>query len=104
MKFFGKIGFTYDEETAPGVWESKSVEQEAYGDVLSNVRRWENNGQVNDDLNVSNQLSIVASRFIYEHLGAMRYVDWNGTKWQVRSAEIVRPRVILNLGGVYNGQ
>lgn len=104
MKFFGKLGFSYEVETAPGVWETKSVEQEVYGDVLSNVRRWENSGEVNDDLNLTNQISVVASRFIYEHLGAMRYLIWNGTKWAIRSAEIVRPRVILNLGGVYNGQ
>lgn len=104
MKFYGKIGFTYQAETAPGVWEEKSEEKDVYGDVLSNVRRWETGSEINEDLTVSNRLSVVASRFIYEHLGAMRYVDWNGTTWKIKSAEIVRPRVILTLGGVYNGE
>ena len=104
MKFYGSVGFTYEKETAPGVWTTVSEERDAYGDVLSNVRRWEPSNQVNDSINVTNRLSIVAGRFFYENLGAMRYVTWNGTKWEIRSAEIARPRIILTLGGVYNGE
>lgn len=104
MKFYGTIGFSYEVETAPGVWKTKTEEKQVYGDVLSNTRRWDNGTEINSDLNVSNKISVVASRFIYEHLGAMRYVDWNGTKWKISSAEIIRPRVILTLGGVYNGE
>lgn len=104
MKFYGTIGFTIEEETAPGVWKNKTEEKQVYGDVLSNTRRWDNGQEVNSDLNVSNRISVVASRFIYEHLGAMRWLLWNGTRWKISSAEIVRPRVILTLGGVYNGE
>lgn len=105
MKFFGKIGLIQQKETNPGIWETVPEEREVYGDVLSNVRRWESSGEtVNDSVTTSNRLSIVASRFLYEHLGAMRYVKWNGTVWEIRSAEIVRPRIILTLGGVYNGE
>lgn len=104
MKFYGTIGFSYEEETAPGVWKTKTEEQQVYGDVLSNTRRWDSGPEVNSDLTVTNRLSVVASRFIYEHLGAMRYVVWNGTKWKISSAEIVRPRVIITFGGVYNGK
>lgn len=104
MKFYGKIGFSYQAETAPGVIDSLSEERDVYGDVLSNVRRWDNSNEINDNLTVSNRLSVVASRFIYEHLGAMKYVVWNGTSWKIKSAEIVRPRIILTLGEVYNGE
>lgn len=104
MKFFGPLGFSYEEETAPGVWMTKTEEKEVYGDVISNVRRWDSGQEINSDLTVSNRISIVASRFIYEHLGAMRYIVWNGTKWKIASSEIVRPRIILTLGGVYNGE
>lgn len=104
MKFYGKIGFSYQAETAPGVWETLSEEKDVYGDVLSNVRRWDSSNEINDNLTVSNRLSVVASRFIYEHLGAMKYVVWNGTTWKIKSAEIVRPRIILTLGEVYNGE
>lgn len=102
MKFYGVIGFAYKKEVRPGIFSMVSEEHEAYGDVLSNVRRWETDNDINDDLVVSNQISVVASRFFCEHLGAMRYVRWNGTAWKIRSANLVRPRVILTLGGVYN--
>lgn len=103
MKFYGTIGFSYEEETRPGVWTPITQEHQTYGDVLSNVRRWDADSDVNDDLNVTNRISIVANRFMFEHLGAMKYVLWNGTKWKIKSAEIVRPRIVLSLGGVYNG-
>lgn len=103
MKFYGTIGFGYEEETAPGVIENKYEERQVYGDVLSNVRRWDTDSDVNDDLNVTNRISIVANRFFFEHMGMMKYVVWNGTKWKIKSAEIVRPRILLTLGGVYNG-
>lgn len=103
MKFFGKIGFTFEKETEPGIWTNLPEEHEAYGDVLSNVRRWEAGTEVNSDLTTSNRISILADRFLCEHLGAMRYVNWNGTIWAIRSVELVRPRAILTLGGVYNG-
>lgn len=105
MKFFGQVGFVSQEETAPGIWEPKVEEHDAYGDVLNNVRRWENSTEtVNDSVTTSNRLSILADRFLCEHMGAMRYVKWNGTTWKINSVELIRPRAILSLGGVYNGE
>lgn len=106
MKFFGTIGFIREHsETNPGIWESEVEEREAYGDVLSNVRRWDQSTEtVNDSISTSNQISVLADRFLCEHLGAMRYVRWNGTVWKIQSVNLVRPRAILTLGGVYNGQ
>lgn len=105
MKFFGKIGFVTQKETNPGIWETVAEEREAYGDVLANVRRWEASSEtVNDSVTTSNRLSVLADRFLCEHLGAMRYVKWNGTTWKINSVELVRPRAILTLGGVYNGE
>lgn len=104
MKFYGKIGYVYEIEDPPGVWSNEAHEREAYGDVLSNVRRWEVDQDVNDSVTTSNRLSVVADRFLCEHMGAMRYVKWNGTVWEIKSVELVRPRAILSLGGVYNGK
>lgn len=105
MKFFGTVGFSLTKETHPGIWESIIEEREAYGDILSNVRRWEPSTEtVNDSITTSNRISIVADRFLCEHMGAMRYIRWNGTVWEIKSVELVRPRAILSLGGVYNGE
>lgn len=103
MKFFGQIGFITTVETEPGIWESSVEEHDAYGDVLNNVMRWQAGAEVNSSLTTTNKLSVVADRFLCEHMGAMRYVKWNGTVWDISSVELVRPRAILNLGGVYNG-
>ena len=102
MKFFGKIGFIYEEETVPGIWQTFSEEHEVYGDVLSDVRRWDSGQEVNSSITTSNRISVLADRFLCEHMGAMRYVKWNGTTWEIRSVELIRPRAILTLGGVYN--
>ena len=103
MKFFGQIGFITSVETEPGIWQSAVEEHDAYGDILNNVMRWQQGSEVNSSVTTTNKLSILADRFLCEHMGAMRYVKWNGTVWEINSVELVRPRAILNLGGVYNG-
>lgn len=105
MKFFGQIGFSQEVETHPGIWKSVVEEREVYGDVLSNVRRWDASTEtVNDSVTTSNRISVLADRFLCEHIGAMRYIKWNGTIWTIKTVELVRPRAILTLGGVYNGE
>lgn len=104
MKFYGEIGFVYEKEVRLGVWSTVAEERQAYGDVLSNVHRWDVNQDVNDSISTTNKISVVADRFLCEHLGAMRYVKWNGTVWEIKTVELVRPRAILYLGGVYTGE
>lgn len=101
-KFFGKIGFTKIEETAPGVYRELTNERDYRGDVLRNTRKWENGEHLNDDLNVNNQISIVADAYANENFFAMRYISWMGAYWKITNVEVQRPRLILTIGGVYN--
>lgn len=101
-KFYGEIGFVRTEENVPGVFEETYVERPYYGDVIKNARRWENGGQLNDDLSLNNTVSIVADDFAIQNLFAMRYVQWMGAAWKITNVEIQRPRIILTIGGVYN--
>lgn len=101
-KFFGKIGFTKTEETAPGVYREVTTERDYCGDVLRNTRKWENGEHLNDDLNVNNQISIVADAYANENFFAMRYISWMGAYWKITNVEVQRPRLILTIGGVYN--
>lgn len=101
-KFFGKIGFTKTEETAPGVYREVTTERDYRGDVLRNTRKWENGEYLNDDLNVNNQISIVADAYANENFFAMRYISWMGAYWKITNVEVQRPRLILTIGGVYN--
>jgi hypothetical protein len=106
MKFFGKVGYCWSEEGTGerrGIWDDYAEEHEYYGDVLSNNRRWEQGTSINDDLNVTNRISIVADAFAWDHFFAIKYIEWMGQKWKVTGVEVARPRLILQIGGVWNG-
>ena len=102
-KFYGKIGYSITENTGGGIWAEKIVERYHKGDLLRNISRWQSSSQVNDDLTINNQISILADEFAYENFQSMKYVEFMGAKWKITSTEVQRPRIILNVGGVYNG-
>ena len=102
-KFYGEVGYAISTETAPGVWVDEIVERNYRGDVLLDQRRWESADQVNDNINIDNKVSILADPYMYENLDTIRYVSLYGTKWKVKTITIVRPRIDIYLGGVYNG-
>ena len=58
---------------------------------------------INDDININNSISIVADPYAYENFHNMRYAILEGVKWKITNVEINRPRLILTIGGVYNG-
>lgn len=102
-RFYGEVGYGESVEVQPGVWEDVITEVKYYGDVLRNARGLETGDKVNNDLSVSNSISIVADPYANEHFFAMRYIKWAGTLWTVSDVEVKSPRLILRLGGVYNG-
>jgi hypothetical protein len=105
-RFHGTVGFLRTEETDPdnhpGVCTEVLRERPYYGDVLSNSRRWDQNGNFNDNLTINNRISIVADTFARSNLGAMKFVRWLGDTWKVTNAEIQYPRIILTIGGQYH--
>ena len=104
-KWHGVIGYAETVETEPGIWEEKITEYKAYGDVIQNNRMLQTGDQLNDKINVSNKISIVANPYASKHFYAMRYIEFCGSKWKVTSVDASqRPRLILTLGGLYNGK
>ena len=105
MKWHGVIGFANTIETEPGIWEETIIEREYYGDVISNRYKRQNSGNVNEDINLTITISIVADPFAYQHCTNMAYVEYMGAKWKVTDIDPTqRPRLILTIGGVYNGE
>jgi len=102
-KFYGEIGYGESMETAPGVWEDVITEKSYFGDVIRNSRQLREGEGVNNDLSVGNSISIVADAYANEHFFAIRYIGWAGTLWTVKNVDVQSPRLILRLGGVYNG-
>lgn len=103
-KFYGKVGYVDTKQTSPGVWEEVVIdERNYYGDVMRNSKRWDSGENLNDNISINNSISIIADPFAYENFFAIRYVEWMGSFWKVTTVEPERPRLILTLGGVYNG-
>lgn len=102
-KWFGKIGFATTVETAPGVWNEEIVSRDYYGDLIRNTRRLQSSSdKLNDDVNISNEISILADPYANENFHAMRYAEFMNAKWKISSVEVQYPRLILSLGGLYN--
>ena len=103
-KFYGAVGYAKTVETSPGVSVEQFTERNYYGDVIRNTRRLQSADKVNDDINVSNEISIVADPYANNHFYAIRYVVFQGAKWKVSNVDVQYPRLILSLGGLYNVQ
>lgn len=107
-KYFGIVGYVDTIETDPanhpGVFrEAVTAEREYYGDILANNRRYEKGVGLNDDLNVRNEISIVADPFALENFSKLRYISWLGKLWKISDVKVEFPRLILTIGGLYNG-
>lgn len=102
-RFYGKVGYGKTEDKGNGVHELVITERNYSGDVVRNTRRLETGEKVNDDLTTSTSISIVSDSYANQYFFAIQYVEWAGTLWKVTSVEQESPRLILRLGGVYNG-
>lgn len=105
-RFYGKVGYGQPVETpaGSGVWVDEIVEKPYYGDVIRNSRKLDNEPKVNDDISVGSSISILADPYANEHFFAMKYVEWMGALWVVSNVDVQSPRLVLRLGGVYNGK
>lgn len=103
-KWYGKIGFSVIKESRPGSYVEAIEERPYAGDISRNQRSWEAGESLNDNLNISNIISIVADPYAYQNFHAIRYLTFMGSKWKVRTAEVAYPRLTLMIGGVYNEQ
>lgn len=103
MKFYGEVGFVEVTEKRPGVKTLKPVEYKYAGDVLRRSLRYQAGNDVNDTITPSQQISILVDPYARSHVGSIKYVKWMGTAWKVTEASLQYPRLILTLGGAYNG-
>lgn len=104
-RYYGRIGYASSKEVSPGVWvEGDIIERSVYGDMLQNSRNIESPNQINDDLNIGNEFSIIADPYAYEHFWEIRYITWMGARWKVTKVQVRRPRLVLSVGGLWNGE
>lgn len=104
-KVYVSIGYADQVETRPGVWSNEPItERTYYGDLTRHTRRNETSGDVIDDINIANEVSIVAEPFAYQNFHLMKYAKFSGAehKWKIKSVEVQHHRLILTIGGLYN--
>lgn len=108
MRYYDGIGFetTVEDPIGSGIWVPTVTEKNYYGDVTRNSRRIQSSEFVstNDDVSISNQVSIMADEFALSNFHSIRYARFMGTCWKVTDVEFQGPRLLLTLGGVYNGK
>lgn len=102
-KYYGSVGYEDTVETDSGIFKETITERQYYGDVVRNNRRLENSGEINDSINVTNQISIVADPYAMQNYWKIRFATFMGQKWKVKDVNVEFPRLILTLGGLYNG-
>lgn len=103
-KWFGKIGYSETVESAPGVHTPEITTREYSGDVIRANTRWSTNSEsTNDNLSVNCQISIVADPFAINKCHSIKWIEFMGTKWKVVTVEPQFPRLLLTLGGEWNG-
>lgn len=102
-KYYGVIGYAEAVETSPGVYDDVVTERMYSGDLLQNTRSLNSSENLNDDINVANKISIVADPFAYQNFHLMKFVEFMGAKWKISKVEVQYPRLILTIGGLYNG-
>ena len=103
-KFSGMIGFADAVRKPGGIVIDEVIEREVFGDMLNSTTRWQVSDKVNDDLNISNRISILADSYTSQNFQKIKYIKINDVAWKVTSLEVQYPRLILAIGGVYNGE
>jgi len=104
-RFYGEIGYGEQLETPPGsgIWDDTITELTYQGDVIRNTGNLSSGSTVNPTIIFTNSISVIADQYAINNFFNARYVRWAGVLWTVTAAEVRVPRLILALGGVYNG-
>lgn len=101
-KYVGRIGIGHTVDKGYGVYEMVMEEHDIFGDFLQVPKSQLIAAGVNDDITISNRISIFQNSFVMNNLHDIKYLTYGGAKWKVSSVELNYPRIILTTGGLYN--
>jgi hypothetical protein len=102
-KFSGLVGYVTQSESSPGVWSSVENPIMMKGDIIRQSSNGQNDDKVNSDVSLNHRVSLVGDAYSFGNYYNIRWVEINGLKWEISSIEIQRPRIIVTLGGIWNG-
>lgn len=105
-RYYGRIGFLKDEvESSERASRYVPQIEERYytGKLVKNYMRQQTAEKSTDDFDLGNDISIVADAYALNHFSSMKYVEFMGTLWEIKSATVEHPRIRISFGGVYHG-
>ena len=103
-KIVAKVSYCLPKENEPGVWDDVIKTVDYPVDVTRLNSRWSaNTDSTNDNISLNSQISFVADAFANQYFCNIKHVNVYGAEWKVTNVEVQHPRIILTLGGVYNG-
>lgn len=98
------LGYGFQKEIRSGVFAPDDiVEVHKVAEPLESFRH-QSSDKVSDDITTSDEISVIADKFACKNFSNIRYVKYMGANWKVASVRLRYPRIILTLGGVYNGR
>lgn len=102
-KFSGLVGYVTQSETSPGVWSSVENSNMMKGDIIRQSSNNQNDDKVNSDVTLSHRVSLLGDAYSFNNYYNIRWIEIHGQKWEISSIEIQRPRIVVTLGGIWNG-
>lgn len=102
-RFAGLVGYVTQEETVPGVWSPVDKSVMMKGDIIRQSSSVQNDSKVNSDITLNHRVSLMGDAYAFDNYYDLKWITISGRKWEVSSVEMQRPRLIVTVGGLYNG-
>jgi len=102
-RFSGEVGYVTQEETTPGVWTSVDKVRTMRGDLIRQNANNRDSDKANGDVSLNHRVSLVGDAYSFANYFNIKWIKIDGYKWKVTSIEIQSPRIIVTIGGMYNG-
>lgn len=103
-KYAGLVGYATDVQSSPGVWSQVIAPKRMRGDIIRQSSSNQNDDKVNSDVALVHRVSLVGDAFAFDNYFKIKWVTLYGQKWEVTTIEVQRPRLIVSLGGIWNGE
>lgn len=103
-KFAGLVGYVTQKEKTPGVWTPDNNPRHMKGDIIRQLSSTQNADKVNDDISLNHRVSLIGDAYAFDNYYNIKWVNIDGMRWEVSSVEVQRPRLIVTLGGLWNGE
>lgn len=102
-RYAGLVCYAEQVETSPGIWKNKELTRMMKGDLIRQNANINSDGKVNSDVTLNHRVSLIGDAYAFGNYFNMKWIFIDGRKVKINSVEVSRPRIILTLGGLWNG-